>query len=423
MRVLIETMRVLRDIARGIGGWLRGERVRSEHAVLIKARPATVWQMLRSRDITFDGLVPLHVTAEAVPGHPNLDKVRIILGDREMILMMRTVEERPGKALLIEIVGAGSDPAVIMGRDDFIGFVLDDAAGGTLLSLTRELVPGRLVATVQVPIGLRTGAARYRRKAEAMAAAIPASGGTAADGGTTTPAPAATQVKSSRFGLTPNGLGLSLAALASFAWLWGARDALLIAGIIILHELGHALAMLMVGIPVKGIYLVPFFGGAAVAAAPYSREGQIGFVALMGPAFSLLPTAAFALAAPQTGSADFVKAAELSAIVNHLNLAPILPLDGGHVLKAALMSMSPAVAQIAGLAGAALGFWGAWTLRDPLLGIFVGLGLLITLQLKKARIKTPMRWPLALGLLLAMFATIAAYAFVLTLVYKQPRWL
>jgi Zn-dependent protease len=32
----------------------------------------------------------------------------------------------------------------------------------------------------------------------------------------------------------------------------------------VLHELGHAAAMQMVGIPVQGIYLIPFLGGAAV---------------------------------------------------------------------------------------------------------------------------------------------------------------
>ena len=227
-------------------------------------------------------------------------------------------------------------------------------------------------------------------------------------------------LSASTFGLSRNGLGLSLVALASFAVLWGWQEALLIAGIIILHELGHAVAMLLVGIPVKGIYLVPFFGGAAIAAAPYRREGQIGFVALMGPALSLLPTAAFLFAAQQTGDSSLIKATELSAIINLVNLVPILPLDGGHVLKAALVSLNRTVATIAGLAGAGLGFWGAWALRDPLLALFVGLGLLITLQMKAASSRTPMRWPVALGLLLAMFATIAAYACILYLVYKQP---
>ena len=431
MWLLVETWRVLRDMARAFAGWRQGRRVRFEHAVLIKAPRATVWQMLRSRDITFDGLVPMRVTTMAVPGRPDLEKGRIILGEREIILMTRTIEERPEKALLLEIVAEGSDPAVVMGGDDFIGFVLDEAPDGTLLSLTRELVPGRIGAILQVPVGLRSGAGRYRKKAEAMATPVPdagrsltGTGDAVGASGATSSAATVAPAKSSAFGLTRNGLtrnglALSLAALASFAWLWGLQQALLISGIIILHELGHAAAMLMVGIPVKGIYLVPFFGGAAVAAAPYSRESQIGFVALMGPAFSLLPTAALTVAAQQTGNADVLKAAELSGIINLLNLAPILPLDGGHVLKAALLSINRTLALVAGLLGAGLGLWGAWVVADPLLGLFAGLGVMIALQMRKASLKTPMRWPAAAGLLLAMLATIAAYGFMLTLVYKQ----
>ena len=422
MQGLLAFFHVLRDILRGISGLSSGQRRRYEHAVAISAPCDVVWRMLRSRDITFDGLVPMHVVAEAVPGRPDLEKGRIIAGQREMVLMMRTVEERPGKALLMEILAEGSDPAVVMGRDDFISYIVEATPGGTQLNLTRELVPTRWSAVLSVPLGLISGGRRYKRKAEAMAVAAPEQSATSADGETAAgnAVSPGSALSASTFGLSRNGLGLSLVALASFAVLWGWQEALLIAGIIILHELGHAVAMLLVGIPVKGIYLVPFFGGAAIAAAPYRREGQIGFVALMGPALSLLPTAAFLFAAQQTGDSSLIKATELSAIINLVNLVPILPLDGGHVLKAALVSLNRTVATIAGLAGAGLGFWGAWALRDPLLALFVGLGLLITLQMKAASSRTPMRWPVALGLLLAMFATIAAYACILYLVYKQP---
>src|SRR5258708_29238461 len=42
--------------------------------------------------------------------------------------------------------------------------------------------------------------------------------------------------------------------------------------------------------------LVPFFGGAAVPKTAYQTQGHLGFVALMGAGFSLVPT--FWLAAP-----------------------------------------------------------------------------------------------------------------------------
>ena len=423
MQGLLAFFHALRDILSGISGLLTGRRCRFEQAVAIDAPCDVVWRMLRSRDITFDGMMPMHVVVETVPGRPDLEKGRIIVGPREMVLMMRIVDERAGKALLVEILSDGSDPAVVMGRDDFISYIVEETPGGTLLNLTRELVPTRVSAILSVPLGLISGGRRYKRKAEAMAKGVPEAGAPDAGRvvGTGEPADPGSALSASSLGLSRNGITLGLVALASFALLWGWQEALLIAGIIILHELGHASAMLLVGIPVKGIYLVPFFGGAAVAAAPYRREGQIGFVALMGPALSLLPTAVFLLAAQYGGGAGMVRAAELSAIINLLNLAPILPLDGGHVLKSALVSVNRTLARAVGLAGVGFGFWGAWLLRDPLLALFVGIGLLITLQMKTATSRTPMRWPAAFGLLLALFATIAAYACILYLVYKQPR--
>ena len=227
MALLIETFRVFRDMARGYAGWRRRQSVRFEHAVLIEAPRATVWQMLRSRDITFDGLVPMRVISEVVAGRPDLEKGRIILGDREIALMIRIVEERPDKALLLEIVTAGSDPAVVMGADDFMGFVLDDTPGGTLLSLTRELVPGRISAILQVPVGLRSGAGRYRKTAEAMAAANPLEAGATAGMPGVAAATTTALGQSGTFRLVLNDLRfksprlnsvlLSLVALASFA--------------------------------------------------------------------------------------------------------------------------------------------------------------------------------------------------------------
>ena len=438
MALLREIYLLLGDILSALFSIVTGrvkQRHRFEYSIAINASRELVWQMLRMKSITFDGLVPLHIVMDQTPGRPGYESGRLIIGEREMAMTTRIVDERPGKAILMEIVEAGTDPAIIMGEQDYLGFVLEDAPNGMVLNLTRELIPRKLLAQMSVPFGLRSGARRYKKKAEQMAGGAPATviateaaaGGTQrrpelapGSGASNVPPPASAASKGSNFGFTRSSMLWGLVAFASFAYLWGWRDALLISAIIILHELGHALAMVMVGIPVKGIYLVPFFGGAAIAAAPYKREGQIGFVALMGPGFSLVPTIACAAAAYQTGNLNFVKAAEMSAIINLLNLVPIMPLDGGQVLKAALVSMHRIVAQIAGLVGAALGFWIAWSLRDPIIGLFVGLGLMMTLQMKKATVKEPLRWPMALLLLLALLATMAAYAAIIFVVNKRP---
>ena len=417
MNVFHEIVLFLRDVLLALMDFVtRRKRRRYEHAVAINAPVATVWQMLRSRDITFEGLIPMRVTTTPSLERPTFERGRIIIGNREMRLSSRIIEERPDRALLMEILAEGTDPAIITGKDDFLGFVLESTPDGTIMSLTREVSPNWLTSFVTVPLGLRSGARRYKKTAEAMAAGKTASHAARDNADTAAISSGnagASPLSRSSFGLTPNGILFSVLAFASFAYLWGLRDAILLAVIIILHELGHALAMLIVGIPVKGIYLVPFFGGAAIAAAPYRNEGQIGFVALMGPAFSLVPTLAFAVLAWSTGSAIFTKAVELSAIINLLNLVPIMPLDGGQVMKAALVSMNRNLAILAGLVGAGIGLWAAWALRDPIIGIFFLLGLGVTLQMRKASPQQPMHWSVALALLFAMLVTIAAYVAIL----------
>ena len=432
MTIISEIVLFLRDVLLAIMDILTGrKRRRYEHAVAINAPIETVWQMLRSRDITFEGLIPMRVTTTPSLERPNFERGRIVIGDREMLLASRIIQERPERVLLMEILPEGTDPAIITGKDDFLGFVLEATPAGTIMSMTREVSPNWLTSFITVPLGLRSGARRYKKTAEAMAAGKPtAHAAISADRTASTteaeksnagsssspnvpPPSGASPLARSSFGLTPNGILFSVLAFASFAYLWGFRDAVLLAVIIILHELGHALAMLIVGIPVKGIYLVPFFGGAAIAAAPYRNEGQIGFVALMGPAFSLVPTLAFASLAWLTGEAIVSRAVELSAIINLLNLVPIMPLDGGQVLKAALVSMNRTLAMLAGLIGAGLGLWAAYAMRDPIIGVFFLLGLLVTLQLRKASPHQPMHWSVALALLFAMLITIAAYAAIL----------
>jgi Zn-dependent protease len=401
----VEIMQIVRDLILGVFDFVTGNRRRRyETSIFVRAPREIVWAIVRSKDLMLGGVVPMRIITETVPGSPGHEKSRVIIGQREMIMFTRCIDERPGEALLLELIAEGTDPAVVLGAGDRIGYALFDGDGGTSLYLSRELTRTKWQAVITAPMGLRSGARRFKAKAEQVAG-VPADQIDAA----ITAKPMDAPGSSSNFGLSPNGLLLAAAAFASFSYLWGWQQALIITAIIVMHELGHALAMIIAGIPVKGVYLVPFFGGAAVAGAPYRSEGQIGFVALMGPGFSLIPTLALAYAANETDSDQLFKAAEISAFINLFNLVPIIPLDGGLVLKSALVSVSRSVAQAAGIAGAMAGLYVAWLLRDPLLGVFVALGLLVTRQIKSNPVHDTMRWPSAVLLLLAFLVTITAY--------------
>jgi Peptidase family M50 len=153
----------------------------------------------------------------------------------------------------------------------------------------------------------------------------------------------------------------------------GWQDALLLAAVVILHEAGHALAMRLVGIEVRGIYLIPFFGGAALPKTSYRSQGNLAFVALMGPGFSLIPT--WGLAAMFQASGDSrlcLEAMWLFALINVTNLLPIYPLDGGLILNALLGSLSSRLAPVAGWIGVLTGlgiaiYWQSFLIGIPFL--------------------------------------------------------
>jgi hypothetical protein len=163
---------LLRDIVLAVVDGLTGRRRRRyEHSIHIRAPREVVWEMLKARDITFSGLVPIRVIGEPVPERPGHERVRILAGDSSLVMLTRIVDERPGQAILYEILAEGTEPALIEGNDDYIGFVLAATRAGTRLDMMRETSPLRWISRLTVPVGLRSGGRRYRRKAEEIAAA------------------------------------------------------------------------------------------------------------------------------------------------------------------------------------------------------------------------------------------------------------
>ena len=157
--------------------------------------------------------------------------------------------------------------------------------------------------------------------------------------------------KFSMFGLM--GLGFKLfksaklvqvalvgASAASYAYLFTWQFALILIMALMFHELGHVQAMKKMGLKVKGIYLIPFLGGAAVSEDRIQTRWQNVFISMMGPVYGLVLTLIFLLVYQLTGLEIAGGLAALSAFLNLINLLPIFPLDGGHVLKSITFSLS-----------------------------------------------------------------------------------
>ena len=156
-------------------------------------------------------------------------------------------------------------------------------------------------------------------------------------------------------------LVLSVLAVASFSVWLGWIGALALTAVLVLHEFGHWLAMRMTGQPAPRMLLIPFFGGMAVANHPHRTLFHDAFCSLMGPGFSAflalgllvvawrlgMPPALFgedAAAALQVEVPLARKAIVIAFVIgllNALQLLPVLPLDGGHTLRALAQSFNP----------------------------------------------------------------------------------
>lgn len=192
-------------------------------------------------------------------------------------------------------------------------------------------------------------------------------------------------------------LGLSVLAVGSFALWLGWIGALLLAAVLVVHEFGHWLAMRMTGQPAPRLLLLPFLGGVAVANHPHKSQFDDAFCCLMGPGFSALPClffllVAFVLGVPelyegwQDVISDFtipelvallaVLLASTVGVVNALQLLPLLPLDGGHILRTVVQSFRAAWARPVLLLLAGLGMAGSALAGAYILAAVLALGAL-----------------------------------------------
>jgi Zn-dependent protease len=169
---------------------------------------------------------------------------------------------------------------------------------------------------------------------------------------------------------------LASASVAGYAWLFTFEFALMLIACLVIHEYGHVRAMQYFGIKTKGIYLIPFVGGLAVSDDKITTRWQDVVISLMGPAFGLFTSVLGVVLYYATEMEIFAGVAVLSALLNLFNLLPILPLDGGHVLKSISFSMRSWVGLSVCLLGVLFGLWLSYTFGLMLLVFFLFVGAL-----------------------------------------------
>jgi len=139
--------------------------------------------------------------------------------------------------------------------------------------------------------------------------------------------------------------------------------------VLLLHELGHVLAALALGVRVAAIELMPFGASARLEGWRQLRPWQAALIALGGPLANLAVamTAVFGV----HGGLFSAEAAALFVRSNLtlmlFNLLPALPMDGGRICSAwagawigeqRALRVFSALGVLLGLAALALGAWG-----------------------------------------------------------------
>jgi len=184
--------------------------------------------------------------------------------------------------------------------------------------------------------------------------------------------------KAAATGLKTFKLGTAAVSLAAYGLLFNWRSAAALLLMIAWHEYGHVHAMRRCGIKVRGIYFVPFLGGAAVHEAPIADRSAQAYVSLNGPLWGLYLTIAVVAGFYATGQRYpwLAVVAAIWAAVNLFNLLPIIPLDGGRALSAIAFSLSSRVGLVAAFGLLAVGLVLAGLTGLGLLALLIGVGAL-----------------------------------------------
>jgi Zn-dependent protease len=167
---------------------------------------------------------------------------------------------------------------------------------------------------------------------------------------------------------------LAGASLAAYSWLFSFQFAIALIACLMVHEYGHIRAMKYFGMKTKGIYIIPFLGGLALSDDKINTRWQDVTISIMGPVFGLLLSLVLMLVYWITGNIFFAGLANFNALINLINLLPILPLDGGHILKSIGFSVNGKFGLVALVLGSIIGIFGSYTLGLSFLAFFMLIG-------------------------------------------------
>jgi len=128
--------------------------------------------------------------------------------------------------------------------------------------------------------------------------------------------------------------GTALVSVAAYSLFWGWEFALGFVLLILIHEIGHVIALRREGIPASAPMFIPFMGAVIGARSLGDNALAEARVGLAGPLLGSLAAGAVALAGGLAHSAFLEALGYTGLLINLFNLLPVVPLDGGRAMAA-----------------------------------------------------------------------------------------
>jgi Zn-dependent protease len=128
--------------------------------------------------------------------------------------------------------------------------------------------------------------------------------------------------------------GTMLVSIVAYATIWGFPFALGFVILLLVHEMGHVIALRREGIKASAPMFIPFLGALISARSLGDNAAAEARVGLAGPILGSLGAAACILIWQATGNDIWRALAFTGFFLNLFNLLPVVPLDGGRAMAA-----------------------------------------------------------------------------------------
>jgi Zn-dependent protease len=128
--------------------------------------------------------------------------------------------------------------------------------------------------------------------------------------------------------------GTMLVSVAAYSLLWPWQFAAGLVVLLLVHEMGHVIALRREGIRASAPMFIPFLGALISARSLGEDATAEARVGLAGPILGSIGSAACILVWQATGSELWRALAYTGFLLNLFNLLPVVPLDGGRAMAA-----------------------------------------------------------------------------------------